>query len=139
MRHRTSGLASATTLCDWTGAKRFTIATLGTHHSSSEPTLEVCLKRGSVRRRSRGSWEPMVDLGRDAGGKRLRQFRTVRGTKAEAERALNDMLRAADLNWGVVPSGVLLSEFVDRWLEDQDTPDCANRVASYTAARCGCG
>ena len=35
--------------------------------------------RGSVRRRSRGSWELTVDLGRDAGGKRIRQFRTVRG------------------------------------------------------------
>ena len=78
--------------------------------------------RGSVRRRSRGSWELTVDLGRDAGGKRIRQFRTVRGTKAEAERALNDMLRAADLNRGVVPSGVLLGEFMDRWLEDQIYP-----------------
>ena len=78
--------------------------------------------RGSVRRRSRGSWELTVDLGRDAGGKRIRQFRTVRGTKAEVERALNDMLRAADLNRGVVPSGVLLGEFMDRWLEDQIYP-----------------
>ena len=77
MRDRTSGLASATTLCDWTGAKRFTIATVRTHHSSSEPTLEVCLMRGSVRRRSRGAWQLTVDVGRDAGGERIRQSRTA--------------------------------------------------------------
>ena len=35
---------------------------------------------------------------------------------------MNDMLRAADLNRGVAPSGVLLGEFMDRWLEDQVYP-----------------
>ena len=39
--------------------------------------------RGSVRRRGRGAWQLTVDVGRDADGKRVRQFRTVRGTKAE--------------------------------------------------------
>ena len=53
-----------------------------------------------MRRRSGGSWELTVDVARDAEGKRVRQFRTVRGTKAEAERVLNQMLRAAELSQG---------------------------------------
>ena len=78
--------------------------------------------RGSVRRRNRGSWELTVDVGRDAEGKRVRQFRTVRGTKAEAERVLNQLLRAAEMSQGVMSSRVLLGEFMDRWLEDQIYP-----------------
>ena len=78
--------------------------------------------RGSVRRRSRGSWELTVDVGRDAEGKRVRQFRTVRGTKAEAERVLNQLLRAAEMSQGVMSSRVLLGEFMDRWLEERVYP-----------------
>ena len=78
--------------------------------------------RGSVRRRSRGSWELTVDVGRDAGGERIRQFRTVRGTKAEAERVLNQLLRAAEMSQGVMSSRALLGEFMDRWLEHQVYP-----------------
>ena len=78
--------------------------------------------RGSVRRRSRGSWELTVDLGRDAGGERIRQFRTVRGTKAEAERVLNQLLRAAEMSQGVMSSRALLGEFMDRWLEERVYP-----------------
>ena len=55
--------------------------------------------RGSVRRRSRsrGYRELTVDLGRDTDGRRVRRFRTVRGTKAEAQRVLNGMLLEAEM------------------------------------------
>ena len=63
-----------------------------------------------------------MDVGRDAEGKRVRQFRTVRGTKAEAERDLNQMLRAAELSQGVTSSRMLLGEFMERWLEGRMYP-----------------
>ena len=72
--------------------------------------------RGGVGRRGRGAWELTVDVGRDAEGRRVREYRTVRGTKAEAERVLNEMLRVAELNQGVTPSRMLLGEFMERWL-----------------------
>ena len=78
--------------------------------------------RGSVRRRGRGAWELTVDVGRDAEGRRVRQYRTVRGTKAEAERVLNEMLRVAELNQGVTPSRMPLGEFMERWLEERLYP-----------------
>ena len=78
--------------------------------------------RGSVRRRGRGAWQLIVDVGRDANGKRVRQFRTVRGTKAEAEHVLNQQLRAAEMSQGVMWSRVLLGEFMDRWLAERVYP-----------------
>jgi len=37
--------------------------------------------RGSIRRRSKGSWEIYLDTGRDVRGKRLRHYETIRGVK----------------------------------------------------------
>ena len=48
--------------------------------------------KGSLRQRSAGSWELTVDLGRDAVGKRRRRHETVRGTKAQAQRRLRELL-----------------------------------------------
>ena len=45
---------------------------------------------GSIRRRSDSSWELTVDLGRDASGKRRRKFVNVKGTKAEAQKKLDE-------------------------------------------------
>ena len=53
--------------------------------------------RGSVRRRSRGSWELTVNLGRDTDGRRVRRFRTARGTKGEAQRVFHGITREADV------------------------------------------
>ena len=84
--------------------------------------VEGLSMRSSVRRRGRGVWELTVDVGRDAEGKRVRQFRTVRGTKAEAERVLNEMLRVAEFSQGLTSSRMLLGEFMERWLEGRMYP-----------------
>ena len=74
--------------------------------------------RGSARHRGRGSWELTVDLGRDAGGKRIRRFRTVRGTRKDADRALNGILHQADVSgWQLSPRR-FLGDFVERWLKE---------------------
>jgi hypothetical protein len=43
---------------------------------------------GSIRKRSKDSWELNIDMGRDTSGKRRRKFLNVKGTKAEAQRKL---------------------------------------------------
>ena len=73
--------------------------------------------RGSARHRGRGSWELTVDLGRDAGGKRIRRFRTVRRTRKDADRALNCILRKAEVGGEQLSPRLLLGDFVERWLK----------------------
>jgi integrase len=74
--------------------------------------------RGSARHRGRGSWELTVDLGRDAGGKRIRRFRTVRGTRTDADRVLNGILRKADVGGWQLSPRLLLGDFVGSWLKE---------------------
>ena len=45
--------------------------------------------QGHIRRRSKGSWEITIDLGRDpTNGHRRRRFLSIKGTKRDAERIL---------------------------------------------------
>ena len=52
--------------------------------------------KGSIRRRSKDSWEISIDLGRDAEGNRRRKFLNVKGKKADAERKLREILSTLD-------------------------------------------
>jgi integrase len=48
---------------------------------------------GSIRKRSKGSWEITIDTGRDPmTGDRRRHFENVRGTKREAQSRLAELL-----------------------------------------------
>ena len=51
---------------------------------------------GSIRRRSKNSWELTIDQGRGPKGKRIRKCVSVRGKKADAERKLREILNALD-------------------------------------------
>ena len=74
--------------------------------------------RGSARHRNRGSREPTVDQGRRAEGRWVRRFRTVRGTRKDANRALNGILHQADVSgWQLSPRR-FLGDFVERWLKE---------------------
>ena len=65
------------------------------------PNVGAKSVRGSARHRGRGSWELTVWIWVGiAEGKRVRSFRTVRGTRTEAERVLNGMFREADMGAG---------------------------------------
>ena len=52
--------------------------------------------KGSIRRRSKNSWELTIDLGRDVSGKRRRKFINIKGSKAEADRRLREILASMD-------------------------------------------
>ncbi|MEE3015173.1 MAG: site-specific integrase, partial [Chloroflexota bacterium] len=51
---------------------------------------------GSIRRRSKNSWELTVDLGRDSFGRRKRRYVNIKGTKSQAQRKLREVVSALD-------------------------------------------
>ena len=52
--------------------------------------------KGSLRQRTRGSWELASELGKDALGNRRREYVTVQGNKTEARCKLRELLTAVD-------------------------------------------
>ncbi len=77
---------------------------------------------GSIRRRSKDSWELTIDLGRDAGGKRKRKYLNIRGTKAEAQRKLRDLLVASDKGIPINAKKVNVAQWLQKWLEEYVIP-----------------
>lgn len=75
--------------------------------------------KGSIRRRSKNSWELSIDIGVDAQGKRLRKFENVKGTKAVADRRLRELLASLDNGIPLYKERETVSTFMARWLRDQ--------------------
>ncbi len=73
--------------------------------------------KGHIRKRGQRSWAIVLDLGRDANGKRRQKWHSVPGTKRDAERELARLLN--DLNTGgyVEPTRLLVRDYLDKWLE----------------------
>ena len=78
--------------------------------------------KGRIRQRSPGSWQVSFDLGRDASGKRLTKAVTIRGTKAEAQRKLREMLTELDHGRNPVPANISLRDWLDRWMSEEIQP-----------------
>lgn len=70
--------------------------------------------RGSIRRRSKNSWELNIDQGRDAKGKRIRKFVNVKGKKADAERKLREILNALDSGLPMDRSRMRVEDYLEQ-------------------------
>ena len=85
--------------------------------------------KGSIRQRSKGSWEITIDTGRDgAAGKRLRHFESVKGTKKDAQRRLHELLHTLEQGAYVRPSRLTVAQFLGEWLQDYARPNTAPRT-----------
>ena len=73
---------------------------------------------GSIRRRSKNSWELTIDLGHDADGKRRRKFVAVKGSKADADRKMRELVMALDKGMSLDTSKATVGEFLERWMRD---------------------
>ena len=73
---------------------------------------------GSIRQRSKGTWELTIDMGKDASGKRRRKFINVTGTKGAAQRKLRELLTSLDQGMPLDISKATVGEFLDRWMRD---------------------
>lgn len=89
--------------------------------------------KGSIRLRSKGSWEICIDVGRDpATSKRLRHFESVQGTKKDAQRRLHELLHTLEQGAYVRPSRLTVAQFLGEWLRDYVDLNCSPRTqASY--------
>lgn len=87
--------------------------------------------RGSIRQRSKGSWEICIDVGRDlATGKRLRHFESVRGAKREAQQRLAELM--VTIEKGSYVKSVrnhTLTDYLTEWLQTHAELHCRPRTA----------
>jgi len=85
--------------------------------------------KGSIRQRSKGSWEICLDTGRDpTTSKRLRQFETVKGTKKEAQKRLHELLHTLEQGTYVKLTRLTVAQFLEEWLRDYVDLNCSPRT-----------
>jgi len=86
--------------------------------------------KGSIRQRSKGSWELCIDIGRDpVTGKRQRHFENVQGRKAEAQRRLRELLLSVEQGTYVKSDRLTVAQFLEEWLQDYVATNTAPRTA----------
>lgn len=87
--------------------------------------------RGHIRKRAKGTWSVVLDRGRDpVTGKRRQLWRTVKGTKKQAEAALAKLINEFEAGHDLDPTRVTVSEYLSQWLADSDS-----RLAPSTLQR----
>ena len=84
--------------------------------------------KGSIRRRTRDSWELNIYLGRDAQGKRLSKILNVKGKKADAERKMRELLASLDRGLPINTGKFTVSEWLDRWIGEHIAPNLRQRT-----------
>jgi integrase len=89
--------------------------------------------KGSIRQRSKGSWQICLDIGRDpATGKRLRHFESVKGSKKDAQRRLHEVLHILEQGSYIKPTQLTVAQFLEEWLRGYVDLNCSPRTkASY--------
>ena len=85
--------------------------------------------QGHLRKRSKDSWTVVVELGRDAvTGKRRQLWRTVRGTKRDAEALLVQLLHQRETGVDAPPGRLSVRDYLDQWLAVYVQPNTAPKT-----------
>lgn len=90
---------------------------------------------GSYRKRKRtdGSyyWQITIELPKDPiTGKRVRRYKSIDGTKKDAERAMHEYIRELEKGYYVTNSKITISEWIDTWLEVYIAPNVSPTTLS---------
>ena len=72
---------------------------------------------GQIIKRGDRVWVVRIFLGRTSEGKRQYQNQTIRGTKSDAQKWLNDALAKKDLGIPTFQTKVSLAEYLSKWLD----------------------
>jgi integrase len=90
---------------------------------------------GQIIKRGERTWLVRVFLGRDPHtGKRRYHNHTVKGSKKDAQRYVNGVLREIDMGTFVEPTRMTLNGYLDHWLENAARPRVRERTFdSYEA------
>ena len=78
---------------------------------------------GSIRRRSKGSWELTIDLGRDSDGNRKRKFVNVKGTKTQAQQKLRVLLSSLDQGLPIGTQKITFGQWLSKWMAEYVVPN----------------
>ena len=73
--------------------------------------------KGCISPRGKGVWQLKYDLPRDGSGPRRTRYKTVTGTKADAQRELRGLLEAVDKGTHVDRSKLTLGAYLDAWMK----------------------
>ena len=85
--------------------------------------------QGHLRKRSKDSWTVVVELGRDAvSGQRRQLWRTVKGTKRDAEALLVQLLYQRETGVDAPPGKINVEQYLTRWLRDYAEVNVAPRT-----------
>jgi len=84
--------------------------------------------RGSIREKSKGSWQIQIYTGTDPDGKPRRHFETVRGRKGDAQRRLTELLSSLDKGVYTPPGRITVAEHLHQWLEGYVKTNCSIRT-----------
>ncbi len=88
---------------------------------------------GQIIRRGERTWLVRVFMGRDANGKQNFHYKTIHGTKKDAEKYRNKVATERDLGVFVQPSRTTVDEYLDEWLETGARPRLHERTfADYS-------
>ncbi len=86
--------------------------------------------KGSIRQRSKGSWEVCLDTGQDpVSGKRIRHFESVKGNKRNAQRRLVELLHSLEQGSYVKPKRLTVAQFLEEWLQEYVRINTAPRTS----------
>jgi len=89
---------------------------------------------GSIRKRPTNTghvWQITVELPRDpVTGKRNRIYKTVNGTKKEAERVKHDLIAEVEKGYYVTDNKITISEWIQTWLEVYIIPNVSPTTLS---------
>ena len=84
--------------------------------------------RGHLKKRSKDSWSIVIDLGKDASGKRKQKWHTVKGTKKEAEAELSRLLNEVNMGRYIEPTRMLVAQYLEIWLKDYAEPNVSPKT-----------
>jgi len=84
--------------------------------------------KGSIRQKSKGSWQLQVYTGVGPNGRANRHFETVRGRKGDAQRRLTELLSSLDKGVYTPPGRLTVAEHLNNWLEGYVKTNCSIRT-----------
>jgi integrase len=88
------------------------------------------MSRGSIIKRGQNSWRLKLEGPRDPGsGERATVFKTVRGSKKDAQLEITRMLAAIDAGTFVQPSKLSVADYVRGWIKTAETLSLAAKTA----------
>ncbi len=95
--------------------------------------------QGHIVKRGKDSWSVIINLGRDPlTGKRRQLWRSIKGTKKEAEALRVELLHQRDSGVDAPPGKLTVAQYLERWLRDYAEPNTSPknyRTCSDTVRR----